>query len=207
VSERTVTDDLDKEMRSVEICLFHVWNSLSSKWQLVELMERYHHEFIRTGARPAGQGESTMSNYSSKFQSVSRLFLGVVFFVFGLNGFLGFAPMPPMPAEAQGFLGALAATGYMFPLIKGTEVLVGIALLANRFVPLALTVLAPISINILLFHTLLAPALGLPLAIVGAQLYLAWSYRMAYRGVLSATSETSSPGRAESYPHGAAVMP
>ncbi|HXS17626.1 MAG TPA: DoxX family protein [Polyangiaceae bacterium] len=129
-----------------------------------------------------------MSNITAKFSTAARWALGIIFFVFGLNGFLHFLPQPPMAGPAADFAGALAATGYMFPLIKGTEVLVSLLLLSNRFVPLALTLLAPISINILLFHLVLAPALGLPLFIIGAQLFLAWSHREAYRGVLSAHS-------------------
>lgn len=125
-----------------------------------------------------------MSHLTPKFATAARLLLGVIFFVFGLNGFLGFLPAPPLEGPAAGFIGALAASGYMFPFIKGTEVLVGLALLANRFVALALVVLAPISLNILLFHTFLAPALGLPLVIVAAQLFLAWFHRSTYAPLL-----------------------
>ena len=70
---------------------------------------------------------------------------------------------PPEPASAGAFLGALFSTGYMFPLIKGTETLAGALLLSNRFVPLALTLLAPVLVNIVAFHVFLAPA-ALPLA-------------------------------------------
>jgi hypothetical protein len=108
-------------------------------------------------------------------------------FTFGLNGFLGFLPAQPAPtAEGGAFLGALAATGYMFPLIKGTEVIAGLLLLGNRYVPLALTLLAPVIVNIVAFHGLLSPGLGLPLVVLSLALYLAWSYRDAYRGVLNA---------------------
>jgi hypothetical protein len=74
----------------------------------------------------------------------------------------------------------------MFPLIKGTEVLAGALLLGNRFVPLALTLLAPITVNIVAFHALLSPGLGLPAVIVALQLYLAYAFRAQYRGVLQA---------------------
>ncbi|HEY8075999.1 MAG TPA: hypothetical protein VIF62_17855, partial [Labilithrix sp.] len=79
------------------------------------------------------------------------------------------------------FMGGLAATGYFFPLLKGTEVLTSIALLTRRFVPLALTVLAPIVVNIVAFHLFLAPS-GLPVALVvlALEVYLAWSYRDAF---------------------------
>lgn len=133
--------------------------------------------------------------------AAARVFLGLVFFVFGLNGFLGFIPQPPLPEPAQALMGAFAASGYMFPLIKGTEVLVGALLLSSRFVPLALTVLAPINLNIAAFHLALAPAnLGLTIMLLVAHLYLAWSYRDSFRAVLAAraaprTAESSAQGR------------
>ena len=119
--------------------------------------------------------------------SVFRILLGLVFFIFGLNGFLGFIPMPEHNEAGGAFLGALAATGYMFPVIKGTEVVSGLMLLANRFVPLALVLLAPVIINIVAFHTLLEPGnFGMVGLILVAELFLAWSYRHAYGVVLVA---------------------
>lgn len=116
----------------------------------------------------------------------ARILLGLLFFVFGLNGFVGFLPQPPVPPEAGAFLGGLAATGYMFPLIKGTEVVAGLMLLSNRFVPLALVLLAPVIVNIVAFHAALAPA-GLAVALVALalELALAWSYRASFRSVLA----------------------
>jgi uncharacterized membrane protein YphA (DoxX/SURF4 family) len=113
--------------------------------------------------------------------TVVRYLLGAVFFLFGLNGFLQFLPQPPMPAGAGAFMGALAATGYMFPLIKGVEVVGGAMLLTNRFVPLALALLAPNVVNIVFFHAVLAPG-GLPVAlfVVALELFAAWSYRDSY---------------------------
>ena len=67
-----------------------------------------------------------MKSIVSKLPTAARLFLGLIFTVFGLNGFLGFLPMPQPSAEGGAFLGALATTGYMFPLIKGTEVVAGL---------------------------------------------------------------------------------
>lgn len=129
----------------------------------------------------------------SKSPAIARILLGLVFFVFGLNGFLGFMPQPPLTDEGGAFLGALAATGYMFPLIKGTEVLVGVLLLSGRFVPLALTLLAPVTVNIVLFHAVLSPGLALPLFLVALQLFLAYAHRDAFAGVLSAKSEADLP--------------
>ncbi len=132
-----------------------------------------------------------MEFIKQKAPLVARIFLGLVFTVFGLNGFLQFLPMPEMPEAAGSFLGALAATGYLFPLIKGTEVTAGLLLLSNRFVPLALTLLAPITINILLFHAVLAPALGLPLLIITAQIFLAYAYRNNFAPLLQSRSSPS----------------
>ncbi len=127
------------------------------------------------------------SSITSRLPDVARVLLGLGFVVFGLNGFLNFMPMPEPPASAGAFLGALAATGYMFPLIKGTEVLVGALLLGNRFVPLALTLLAPVMVNIVLFHAVLAPAgIAMTLVFLALHLYLAWSYRDSFLGVLTA---------------------
>jgi uncharacterized membrane protein YphA (DoxX/SURF4 family) len=120
---------------------------------------------------------------STKSSTAARLVLGAGFTLFGLNGFFHFLPTPP-PASpaAAGFLGALVASGYMFPLIKGTEVVSGLLLLGNRYVPLALTLLAPVLVNILAFHAFLAPAgLALPVVLLAAELYAAWSYRDAFR--------------------------
>lgn len=122
----------------------------------------------------------------SKATTGARILLGLIFFVFGLNGFLGFMPQPPQPPEAGAFLGALAATGYMFPLIKGTEVLAGALLLGNAFVPLALLLLAPIVVNIVAFHLALAPGgMAMVVALVALMAFLAWRYRAAWRGVLA----------------------
>jgi putative oxidoreductase len=123
--------------------------------------------------------------------TVGRVGLGLVFTVFGLNGFLGFLPHPPVPEAAGSFLGAMAATGYMFPLIKVTEIVSGVLLLSGRYVPLALTLLAPIIVNIVAFHVALAPAgLGMALAVLAAEIYLAWVHRDAFRSVLTARSVT-----------------
>lgn len=117
--------------------------------------------------------------------TAARFLLGGIFFVFGLNGFLQFLAAPPMPAKALAFAAALGATGYMFPLIKGIEVIAGLLLLSNRFVPLALTLLAPIIVNIALFHTVLAPGLGMVVVLLATEIFLAWSYRKAFAPMLA----------------------
>ena len=120
--------------------------------------------------------------------TVARVLLGLVFFVFGLNGFLHFLPTPSgMPDGAASFAKALAETGYMMSLVKGTEVVAGGLLLANRFVPLALALLAPVVVNIVAFHAMLAPSgIVLPLVVLGLEVFLAWTYRSTYQPMLQA---------------------
>jgi uncharacterized membrane protein YphA (DoxX/SURF4 family) len=122
-----------------------------------------------------------MSRPRSKAKVAARVALGAVFTIFGLNGFLHFLPQPQPVGTAAAFLGGLAASGFMFPLVKGVEVLAGVLLLANRFVPLALTVLAPIVVNITAFHLFLDPAgLVLPLVITALGVYLATTEKAVF---------------------------
>ncbi|MBY0472605.1 DoxX family membrane protein [bacterium] len=106
---------------------------------------------------------------------IARILFGLIFFVFGLNGFLQFMPTPPPPEAAASFFGAMMQTGYFFPLLKATEIICGILLLSGSFVPLALVVLAPIILQIFFFHLFLAPS-GLAMAVIlGAiEIYLAF---------------------------------
>lgn len=120
--------------------------------------------------------------------TIARVLMGLMFCVFGLNGFLHFIPEPktPMPEGAMAFAGALMNTGYMFPLVMGTQLLTGVLLLINRFVPLALALLAPVLVGIITFHIFLAPASVAPaIVVVVLELYLAWAYRNAYRPMLA----------------------
>jgi uncharacterized membrane protein YphA (DoxX/SURF4 family) len=128
-----------------------------------------------------------MTTIRKHLPTAARLFLGLVFTVFGLNFFLNFLPAPPPPPAAAPFAAALFGSGFLFPLLKTTEVVAGLLLLSGRFVPLALAVLAPIVINIVGFHLFLAPAgLSLALAVLLAEIYLAWTYRAAYAPMLKA---------------------
>jgi uncharacterized membrane protein YphA (DoxX/SURF4 family) len=116
---------------------------------------------------------------------IVRVLLGVIFVVFGLNGFLQFLPQPAMPQGAIAFFGALAASGYFLPLLFASQLLGG-ALLLLGMVPLGLVILAPVIVNIVAFHVFLAPG-GLPFAVVVASLalFLAWAHRGAYRPLLA----------------------
>lgn len=111
---------------------------------------------------------------------IARIVLGFIFLVFGLNGFLQFLPQPAMPQGAVSFFGALAASGYILPLLFATQI-VGGALVLVGMVPLGLLILAPVIVNIVAFHVFLAPD-GLAFAtVVGAvALFLAWTHRGAY---------------------------
>lgn len=139
--------------------------------------------------------------------TAARLLLGLVFTVFGLNFFLHFLPTPPPPPRAGAFAGALFASGYLFPLLKTTEVVAGLLLLGGRFVPLALAILAPIVINIVGFHLFLAPSgIALPLVVLALELYLAWTYRAAFAPMLRArTVLPQQAAIAASQPMGAAI--
>lgn len=100
---------------------------------------------------------------------IARYLAGVIFLVFGLNGFLNFIPMPPPAGIAGQFLGVLYASHYLW-VIFGFQLLAGVLLLVNRYVPLAVAMLAPVLVNILTFHALMAPS-GLPLALFVAALW------------------------------------
>jgi uncharacterized membrane protein YphA (DoxX/SURF4 family) len=136
-----------------------------------------------------------MNTVAKHLPTAARLFLGLVFTAFGLNFFLNFLPTPPPASpEAASFAGALFASAYLFPLLKTTEVVAGLLLLTGRFVPLALAVLAPIVINIVAFHLFLAPAgIGLALAVLAAEVYLAWAYRAAFAPMLRMRTPLAQP--------------
>lgn len=115
--------------------------------------------------------------------AISRYLLGLIFLTFGLNGFLHFIPMPPPTGTAGQFFGALFVSRF-YVVIFFLQIVGAVLLLINRYVPLALTILGPIIVNILCFHILMAPA-GLPLAIGVTVLWLIVAYhvRAAFAGI------------------------
>src|SRR5258706_7193290 len=106
---------------------------------------------------------------------IARYLLGLIFLVFGLNGFLHFIPMPPPKGLAAQQFGGAIFMSHFWVVIFSVQVLGGVLLLVNRFVVLAVVLLGPVIVNILCFHALMAPE-GLPLAILEAGLWgiLAW---------------------------------
>jgi uncharacterized membrane protein YphA (DoxX/SURF4 family) len=139
-----------------------------------------------------------------KTTTAARMLLGLVFFVFGLNKLLRFIPQPPITGTAAEFMGGLVASGYFLPLLASTEIVSGLALLLGRYVPLALVLLAPVVVNIMAFHTFLAPS-GLPVAIavLALEVFLAWQYRSAYRSLLRERPDVTETSTAAA--HGAAA--
>jgi uncharacterized membrane protein YphA (DoxX/SURF4 family) len=103
---------------------------------------------------------------NAKIQIALRIVLGLILIIFGANKFLGFLPAPDLPEAAADFMGALAKTGYMFYLIGAVEVIVGLLLILNKWVGLALIILAPVALNMVLFHVKLAPGGIGPAALV-----------------------------------------
>ena len=115
---------------------------------------------------------------------IARLLLGLVFVVFGSNAFLHFMPMPPMPGPGGAFIGAMNETHYLY-VVAGCQVLGGLILLVGRYVPLGLTLLGPVIVNILCYHLFMDPK-GLPIALVVAvlALFLLFRYRASFAGLL-----------------------
>lgn len=118
--------------------------------------------------------------------TIARILLGLYFLIFGLNGFFHFLPQPPMPDEAGKAIGAIFTPTYQMPLVKAIEVLGGLALLSNRFVGLALILLAVITVQILLFHLTYTGIGGSAIQLVFAAIlvYVMTNYKDRFEGLL-----------------------
>jgi hypothetical protein len=116
--------------------------------------------------------------------TIARYLLGLIFLTFGLNGFFNFIPMPPPTGVAAQFFGALFVSRFYVVLFL-LQIVGGVLLVANRYVPLTLTILGALIFNILCFHIFMAPA-GLPLAVVVTVLWFltASRVRSAFAGIL-----------------------
>jgi len=119
---------------------------------------------------------------NSTFTTILRVILGLALLVFGLNKFIGFIPIFDMAPAGANFLESLESSGYVLSVVAVLEIIVGILLLVKKWVPFALILLAPISINILLFHIFLDVS-GILVAIVIAtiNIILIYKYWRAYR--------------------------
>lgn len=119
-----------------------------------------------------------------KWITVSRVLLGLVFTAAGLNGYVvlfGWESLLPTSPAAMEFLGS----GYLLALVKTVELIGGLLLLANRYVPLGLAMLAPVAVNILAFHLFADPGMlanGVIVAVLGA--HLLWAYRDSFKSLL-----------------------
>jgi preprotein translocase subunit Sss1 len=111
--------------------------------------------------------------------------VGLVFFVFGLNGFLNFMPMPPMEGDTAVFAGVLMSSGYMYA-IKVLETIFGAMILFNFHRPLAYMLLAPIVIGIFFFEIFIAKEIGIGLVLTGLLGFLIYTNRERYMPIVSA---------------------
>lgn len=112
---------------------------------------------------------------------IVRLLLGLIFLVFGLNQFLHFIPMQMPTGPAGEFLTGMMSAKYFIPLLGTIQVLCGVLLLTNKFVPLALIMLLPVTLNIFFFHVVLAPEgmlMGSVVFLMNA--FLIYAYRNYY---------------------------
>ena len=115
---------------------------------------------------------------------IARVLLGLVFAIFGSNAFLHFIPMPPMQGQAGAFIGALVSSGYIYAIAL-LQVVGGLLLLIGaRFVPLGLTLLGPVIVNIMLYHIFLDQS-GLAMACIISilALFLLWVYRYKFPAI------------------------
>ncbi|MDE2849078.1 MAG: DoxX family protein [Acidobacteriota bacterium] len=117
--------------------------------------------------------------------TIARILLGLLFVFGGVTGLFELVEQPEVGEEAAAFMGAIMDTGYLWPVIKVTEIVCGVLLILGVFVPLALVLLAPVVLNILLFHVFLEPS-GVPIGLfaVVLGLYLAHQHRESFSGVL-----------------------
>ena len=124
---------------------------------------------------------------------IARILLGLMFLVFGANILFPFLPMPAQPpSDATTYMTILATHKYM-AFVGLIQVIGGLLLLVGRYVPLGLTLLAPIIVNVWLFHVLLAGGHGLAPGFLAAvlELFLIYTYRFNFRGLFAAAPEVS----------------
>ena len=116
---------------------------------------------------------------------IARILLGLIFLIFGLNIFLNFIHQPPPTGTAGQFAGILFTTHYLL-IVGAIQVICGLLFIVNRYVPLALTLIGPVIVNILIFHSLMQPA-GIPIALFATILWfvLFFYHRAAFAGIFT----------------------
>ena len=126
---------------------------------------------------------------------VARYLLGIMFFVFGLNGFLHFLPQPPLPPGLAPEYFKVMGGSHIMTVAFSLQLIGGILLLAGRFVPLALTLLGPVIANILLYHLTMDPK-GIPPGLVALILWgiVFYSVRSAFAGIFAARVDPQAVG-------------
>ena len=130
---------------------------------------------------------------------IARVLLGLVFTVFGLNAFLHFFPSPSVPGLAGQFMGALLGSHY-YVIAFGTELIGGALLLSNRYVPLALTLLGPVIVNILSFHMFLDSDNIAPAIVVTVLWFVVFlQVRSSFAGLVVKKAGLKSSSRAEAF--------
>jgi len=116
---------------------------------------------------------------------ISRILLGFIYLVFGLDYFLHFIPYEPHhTGKVAAFKAGLIGVGYFYPMIKSIQIVGGISLLIDQYAPFFAVVVFPISVNVFLYHTILVPSGWLMgVLLIGPNLFLGYAYRKFYHGM------------------------
>lgn len=119
---------------------------------------------------------------NSQFTKIVRILLGIILILFGANKLYSFIPLPEPSPEAAEFISSLAATGYVLTIIAIFEIFIGLLLLFKKWVPFALVLLVPLSLNILLFHLFLdVPSVGTAILVAALNGILLYKHRQKYK--------------------------
>jgi uncharacterized membrane protein YphA (DoxX/SURF4 family) len=123
--------------------------------------------------------------------TISRIVLGLIYLIFGLDFYLHFIPYQPNhTGAAAAFKNGLIAAVYFYPMMKFIQIAGGISLLINRYAPFFAVVLFPISVNVFLFHTILVPSgWFMGVLLIGPNLFLGYAYRKYYSGMFVKKAE------------------
>lgn len=150
---------------------------------------------MTAGTNPNPDQSSKPKSSGRVLPMIARILMGLAFAASGFMGLFKLMPQPKdLPPAVSEFMGAMMNTHYFFPLLFVTQLLVGLLLLLNLFVPLALVLIMPVLVNIILYHIFLQPSGIVPGAILMAlELYLAWVYRRAYCPMLVMKARPNDP--------------